>query len=305
MEAVWLPLFVVALALSAVEAMRQPLPRHDVFESASLAMVAEASRLNQLVHMVLGTPIVTVSVILLIIAIFVSWYWWFYVVSAKAKTEASYSVLSGASSDAKCLQCDESKIQTRISLEEQFDAAVKRAQETLSATGSKISSEEGTLVLYGLFKQAQNGDVTTSRPWSYKRRLCAKWDHWNSMKGMSKADAMAKYVEVVDSLWAEQKSTTNSEPDELQLARVEFDNAAEAISKAGYAGSVQLSNESLLKLYALYRQATEGDVKGSQPYAWNVKRRAMWDAWAGAAGLSQRVAMRKYVETVTELLAVV
>ena len=39
------------------------------------------------------------------------------------------------------------------------------------------------------------------------------------------------------------------------------------------------SNEVLLKLYALYKQATVGDVNIAQPWAVQLEARAKWDAW--------------------------
>ena len=43
-------------------------------------------------------------------------------------------------------------------------------------------------------------------------------------------------------------------------------------------------------------QATEGDVKGSQPYRVQIEARAKWDAWNSVKGLSKEEAMRKYIE---------
>ena len=44
------------------------------------------------------------------------------------------------------------------------------------------------------------------------------------------------------------------------------------------------SNEDLLQLYALYKQATVGDVSGSRPGMIDFKGRAKFDAWAGKKG---------------------
>ena len=46
------------------------------------------------------------------------------------------------------------------------------------------------------------------------------------------------------------------------------------------------SNDELLKLYALFKQATQGDVSGSRPSLINVKARAKWDAWKELSGKS-------------------
>jgi len=61
------------------------------------------------------------------------------------------------------------------------------------------------------------------------------------------------------------------------------------------------SIENLLKLYALYKQATEGDVQGERPGMMDMKGRAKFDAWAGLQGLSAEDAMQDYVDLVESL----
>lgn len=56
------------------------------------------------------------------------------------------------------------------------------------------------LDLYGLFKQANVGDVNTARPGMLDFKGKAKWDAWKSREGMSKEDAMTAYVALVASL---------------------------------------------------------------------------------------------------------
>ena len=63
------------------------------------------------------------------------------------------------------------------------------------------------------------------------------------------------------------------------------------------------SNDQLLGLYALYKQATEGDVSGSRPGMLDLKGRAKHDAWAGREGLSKDDAMKKYAALVDKLEA--
>ena len=47
------------------------------------------------------------------------------------------------------------------------------------------------------------------------------------------------------------------------------------------------SNDVLLQIYALYKQATVGDCTGSQPWAVQVEARAKFDAWAAQKGQPQ------------------
>ena len=62
------------------------------------------------------------------------------------------------------------------------------------------------------------------------------------------------------------------------------------------------SNEDLLELYALYKQATAGDVSGSRPGMFDLKGRAKFDAWSGKKGVGKDDAMTKYVALVDRLV---
>jgi diazepam-binding inhibitor (GABA receptor modulating acyl-CoA-binding protein) len=59
-----------------------------------------------------------------------------------------------------------------------------------------------------------------------------------------------------------------------------------------------LGNDTLLELYALYTQATSGDVSGSRPGMLDVKGRAKYDAWAKRKGMTKDAAMEAYVTLV-------
>ena len=60
-------------------------------------------------------------------------------------------------------------------------------------------------------------------------------------------------------------------------------------------------NDTLLKLYALYKQATQGDVTGKRPGFTNPVGRAKYDAWGKIKGTSMEDAMSAYVELVRSL----
>ncbi len=64
-----------------------------------------------------------------------------------------------------------------------------------------------------------------------------------------------------------------------------------------------LDTDKLLKLYALYKQGTEGDVSGKRPGMLDMKGRAKYDAWAKLEGTSENDAMKKYIALVKDLLA--
>ncbi len=60
-------------------------------------------------------------------------------------------------------------------------------------------------------------------------------------------------------------------------------------------------NRDLLALYSLYKQATEGDVRGKRPGIFDVRGRAKYDAWAAIRGKSPEDAMAEYVALVERL----
>jgi acyl-CoA-binding protein len=61
------------------------------------------------------------------------------------------------------------------------------------------------------------------------------------------------------------------------------------------------STDDLLELYALYKQATAGDVSGSRPGMLDMKGRAKFDAWSKKKGTNKDGAMTKYVALVDRL----
>ena len=66
--------------------------------------------------------------------------------------------------------------------------------------------------------------------------------------------------------------------------------------------STRPSNDTLLELYSLFKQATDGDVQGKRPGMLDIKGRAKYDAWAGRKGLGREAAMQQYVALVDKLL---
>jgi diazepam-binding inhibitor (GABA receptor modulating acyl-CoA-binding protein) len=54
-------------------------------------------------------------------------------------------------------------------------------------------------------------------------------------------------------------------------------------------------------LYALYKQATTGDVSGDRPGLTDFVGRAKYDAWAKLKGKSKEDAMQAYIELVQQL----
>ncbi len=59
-----------------------------------------------------------------------------------------------------------------------------------------------------------------------------------------------------------------------------------------------LGNDTMLELYALYKQATVGNATGDRPGMLDVRGRAKYDAWAKRKGMSKDAAMQAYIDLV-------
>lgn len=53
-----------------------------------------------------------------------------------------------------------------------------------------------------------------------------------------------------------------------------------------------------LEFYSLFKQATVGDVEGTQPWAVQLEARTKWDAWAKLKRMSKEEAMQKYIDLI-------
>merc|ERR1712070_616599 len=80
-----------------------------------------------------------------------------------------------------------------------FDTAAYLMMQGKPKTGTMPSTAE-KLLLYGLFNQATNGDVTEAQPSAFKLDARAKWDAWRAQKGKSNMQAMQDYVAEADRL---------------------------------------------------------------------------------------------------------
>ena len=60
-------------------------------------------------------------------------------------------------------------------------------------------------------------------------------------------------------------------------------------------------NDTLLRLYALYKQGSDGDVHGDKPGFFDFVATAKYDAWSKLKGTSRDDAKKKYVELIDKL----
>jgi acyl-CoA-binding protein len=61
------------------------------------------------------------------------------------------------------------------------------------------------------------------------------------------------------------------------------------------------SDDDMLALYALYKQATAGDVTGDKPGMFDFVGRAKHEAWSELSGTDADTAMQKYIDKVKAL----
>lgn len=79
-----------------------------------------------------------------------------------------------------------------------------------------------------------------------------------------------------------------------------------ALFEQAVAGSKTLAskpdNETLLKLYSLYKQSTEGDVSGEAPSnPFDFVNKAKYDAWSALKGKTSEESMQQYIDLVNKL----
>ena len=77
----------------------------------------------------------------------------------------------------------------------------------------------------------------------------------------------------------------------------QFLAAGEAVKKL----AERPDNDTLLKLYALYKQGSEGDVSGPKPGFFDFVGTAKYEAWAKLKGTPNAEARQRYIELVRSL----
>jgi len=79
--------------------------------------------------------------------------------------------------------------------------------------------------------------------------------------------------------------------------KTQFETAKEAVKNL----PERPDNDTLLRLYALFKQGSEGDAHGEKPGFFDFVGNAKYEAWEKLKGMSRDEAMTKYVELVNRL----
>ena len=82
-----------------------------------------------------------------------------------------------------------------MDLKEIFEKAVTDSKELPVRPNNEV-----LLNLYSLYKQATEGDITSPKPAMFDFVAQAKYDAWLKLKGVSTADAMQQYIDLVNKL---------------------------------------------------------------------------------------------------------
>ncbi|KAG1686184.1 hypothetical protein DVH05_007111 [Phytophthora capsici] len=113
------------------------------------------------------------------------------------------------------------------SLSERFERSL-----AVGKTLPPLSDNATKLEMYALFKQANAGKNTTSRPGMLDFVGRAKWDAWAKLGEMTQDDAKLKYIEIIDKLAAEHDGDKREEEDVMATSSVSEDLLVE-ISENG------------------------------------------------------------------------
>jgi diazepam-binding inhibitor (GABA receptor modulating acyl-CoA-binding protein) len=82
-------------------------------------------------------------------------------------------------------------------------------------------------------------------------------------------------------------------------AKLLFDAAVRQVQNGKKRSDI--SNDDQLKVYALYKQATQGDNATEQPSFFDFTTRAKWDSWTQLKGMSKDKAKLQYAKLIREL----
>jgi len=155
----------------------------------------------------------------------------------------------------------------------------------VAATNVPHLHPHGGMIAYGLYKQATMGDSTNNNSTGKKAEA------WRLREGMSKEDAMREYIRVV--------SAQIRDYDRAPVVVAGKDSTEVAQLFKEVCTKVEQSTTDKLAAYALYKQATMGDITISRPSNTKMDSIPKWEAWSRRRGMSKEDAMREYIRVVS------
>jgi len=164
---------------------------------------------------------------------------------------------------------------------------ISAAMEDAKVRLKKMTEDPGNdtkLKMYALFKQATTGPCNIKKPGVFDFIGQAKWNAWNDMGTMSQEEAEKEYILLVNSLVGEP-----------------FD-AMEDAKKRLKKMTDDPGNDTKLKLYALFKQATSGPCNIPKPGVFDFIGQAKWNAWNDIGNISKEEAQQEYISLVNSLV---
>jgi acyl-CoA-binding protein len=123
-------------------------------------------------------------------------------------------------------------------------------------------------------------------------------------------DTLNELVALGEEALGQEKPAANEEEPEVQEAEIEVKPAEPTLDELFDKASIDVKtlnskpdNATLGELYALYKQATEGDASGKRPGITKVAERFKFDAWNRKKGMTQDNAKEAYISKVERLLS--
>jgi peroxisomal 3,2-trans-enoyl-CoA isomerase len=84
-----------------------------------------------------------------------------------------------------------------------------------------------------------------------------------------------------------------------EISSIDFEKAKSSLESS----AIQVDNETKLKLYGLYKQATTGVCSTPKPGLTDFVGRAKWTAWSSLGKMTQQDAQKQYIQTVQQLIS--
>jgi len=146
--------------------------------------------------------------------------------------------------------------------DEELQMDFARATAWVGAAGGTLTTE-AKLGLYGVYKQVTAGDAPEKKPWG-GMEASMKYDAWNQLRGVSRIDAMSKYIELLDGL---APTWHMEDPDKIEVTSTKPDGSSGmglAVSTMGMLGDPdEIADTDETPVGQLCAKIADGDVSGA------------------------------------------
>ena len=85
-----------------------------------------------------------------------------------------------------------------------MEETFKMSIDLIKTLSEKCNNDE-LISVYKYYKQAKFGDINIKKPFIFNLKENTKWEAWNSVKGLSKEEAMNEYINLSINLYEKYK----------------------------------------------------------------------------------------------------